>query len=353
MKIYINNKEYQLTDLESFIRRNSKYSKLIKFIQNWRIGKQTFNFHTSGSTGKPKEISITKNQITSSVLATKKALDLNQNDKVLICLNPEYIATTMMVARCLVLDLDMHIIEPSANPFELLNDKVKIDFASFVPLQVETILNNKKANMLEGIRNILIGGAPLSANLINQLSAINTNTYQSYGMTETVSHIALMNLKTDDCFNTIEGIEIQQDSRQCLSIKGAVTNDIWVQSNDVVELINSSKFRWLGRADNIINSGGVKIFPETLEALAIDILKQNNFHNSFFFYGQKSEKFGEIVGLIFEKCKPEKTILDSLNNSIIKRFSKYHIPKIISTVNGLSRTESGKIKRIETVESLN
>ena len=352
MKIYINNKEYQLTDLESFISKNPKYSKLVKFIQNWRIGKQTFKFQTSGSTGKPKEISITKNQIISSVLATKKALGLDQEDKVLICLNPEYIATTMMTARCLILNLDMYIIEPSANPFKLIDAEIKIDFASFAPLQVEAILDNNQANKLESIRNILVGGAPLSANLISQLSALNTNIYQSYGMTETVSHIALMNLKTDDCFNTIGGIEIQQDNRQCLTIKGAVTNDLWVQTNDVVELINPTKFRWLGRADNIINSGGVKVFPETLEALAIDILKQNNFQNSFFFYGQKNERFGEIIGLIFEKNKPKKTILDSLNNSIINRFSKYHIPKTITTVNAFCRTESGKIKRIETIESL-
>lgn len=352
MKIYINNKEYQLADLESFVSKNSEYLKLMKFIQDWGAGKQIFNFQTSGSTGRPKEISITRTQITSSVLATKKALSLDQNDQVLICLNPEYIATTMMVARCLILDLDIHIIKPSADPFKLINDEIVINFASFVPLQIEAILNNKNANKLEKIRNILIGGAPLSADLINQLSALNTNIYQSYGMTETVSHIALMNLKTDDFFNTIEGIEVQTDNRQCLAIKGTVTNNIWVQTNDVVELINPTKFRWLGRADNIINSGGVKIFPETLEALVFDLLKQYNFQNSFFFYGQKNEKFGEVIGLIFEKDKPNKTILDTLNNSIIKRFSKYHIPKTITTINAFSRTESGKIKRIETIKSL-
>ena len=131
MNIFINNNKYQIAQLGKYREENPSYRKLMTFIIDWFDGKQIFNFQTSGSTGQPKEIQITKSQILSSVKATKEALNLKPTDQVLICLNPDYIATTMMVARCLILEMDMHIIAPSSNPFEQISPKTKIDFASF------------------------------------------------------------------------------------------------------------------------------------------------------------------------------------------------------------------------------
>lgn len=352
MVIYLKEKKYQLTELEIFAQQNPFYSELKDFIDSWLQNESTFNFKTSGSTGKPKIIQIRRHQIESSVKATKEALNLNSTDKVLVCLNPDYIATKMMVARCLILDLDIHLIKPSSNPFFEIDEHTKIDFASFVPYQIETILKNNQANRLEKIRNILIGGAPINNNTIEKLSPLKNNIYQTYGMTETVSHIALMNIKKDTFFQAINGIKIKLDHRNCLSIKGDVTNSKWVYTNDIVELVNPSSFRWLGRIDNIINTGGIKIIPEELEGFIIDILEQNNYSNDFFIYGKNDDVFGNIICLVFEQNLPSKSLLKMIQNSIIQRFSKYHIPKKIFVLEKFVHTASNKINRKETINMI-
>ena len=353
MQIYFNHKIFTIKTLSDIKNDDLAYSELIDFMIKWLNGDQTFIFKTSGSTGVRKNITITRYQIESSVFATKKAIGLESNDKVLICLNPTYIATIMMAARCLILDLDLYITPAKSNPFKEIDQNVKIDFASFVPLQIDAILKNKESHRLQDIRNILIGGAPLSIGLINQLSKINTHIYQTYGMTETVSHIALMKLQNELCFNALEGISIKQDERNCLAIKGVVTHNQWVQTNDIVELIDDKKFKWLGRVDNVINSGGIKVFPEELESIVQEVLSQHNFNNSYFFYGEKDGHLGVKIGLVFEKNMPNHTLLELVKNRIKTRLSKYHIPKKISHVDKFSRTDSGKIKRIATINLLN
>lgn len=352
MEIIFNHKCFELANINLIAKEKPMYSGLINFINEWINQKQEFSFQTSGSTGTPKNTKITRSQIEASVNMTKKALELSPDDNVLVCLNPEYIATIMMVARCLILDLNMIIVEPSSNPFRYLSEERRIDFASFVPFQIEEIFKNSDARRLVKIKNILIGGAAISNQLIENLKSIDTKIYQSYGMTETVSHIALMNLHTEDNFHCLEGIKIRKNENDCLAIQGKVTNNLWIQTNDIIDLKSKSEFKWLGRLDNVINSGGIKIFPEELEKHSSRVLDQFHFKNNFFFYGKKDEIFGEILCLIFEEKVPEQTILETLQNSIIKRFSKYYLPKEIRAIDRFATTNSGKVKRKETVKKL-
>lgn len=344
MKIFYNNESFNLKEIQLIFEKENAYSNLIKFITEWINNQPFYEFKTSGSTGKPKTINVKRSQISSSVMMTKKALGLQSQDTVLICLNPEYIATIMMVARCLILDMNIVFIKTKSNPFKDFQDNIKIDFASFVPFQIENIINNNQLDRLENIKNILIGGVAISRQLREKLKTMNTNIYQSYGMTETVSHIALMNLHTETNFQVLEGIEIKKDERDCIAIKGNVTDNKWIQTNDIIDLINPKEFKWLGRFDNVINSGGIKIFIEELESFTHEVLQQYNFKNSFFFYGIKDDKLGEKICLVFEIRKPAKELLDILENRIISNFSKYHLPKKIHAIKSFKRT-SGKIMR--------
>ena len=265
MKIIFNGQLYALLELEELAKAAPFFKNGLEFMKDWISGKTLFLLKTSGSTGIAQTVNITRAQIEYSVSLTMDTLKLTSEDQVLLCLAPDFIATKMMLARCLILDMNLVLVQPTTNPFDYISPNTKIDFASFVPLQIRNIIDSGYSNNLRNIRNVLIGGGPISVKMENELLKFKNNIYHTYGMTETVSHIALRKLSNDAVskyFKCMNGIEIKTNENQCLVIKSAITNHQEVETKDVVELKNLKEFRWLGRLDNLINSGGVKIIPE-------------------------------------------------------------------------------------------
>lgn len=344
---YINH-TIQPQNIEELYELDSSYEPIVRFVRNWLSGDDTFQFRTSGSTGAPGMVEIKRSQIQASVNATASFLKLQKSDQILLCLAPNYVASIMMAARGLILDLDVHVVKPSADPLAGLNQQ-RIDFASFVPYQIYHIIEAGRLEELGKIKNVLIGGAPISDEAFRQISSLPNASYMTYGMTETVTHIALMRITGEPgeaTYHTLPNLAVGVNEHDCLWVKGAVSRDRTIQTNDVVSFSDEGRFRWMGRRDFMINSGGVKIHPEQVERVIEVMFKALNLTNEFYLFGAPDELLGQKLILAVEGPEPINCLLDKINPAIKSQFGKYHQPKDVRYVTGFERTASGKVKRI-------
>ncbi|WP_136667960.1 AMP-binding protein [Flavobacterium sp. H122] len=300
------------------------------FLLDWLSDSDKIQVKTSGTTGTSKNIEIAKKAMVNSAVATGDFFELKERTSALCCLPVKYIAGKMMLVRAMILGWHIDVVEPSSNP--LANTVNCYDFVAMVPLQVENSINN-----LHKVKILLVGGAQVNFGLANELSKIQCNAYESYSMTETVTHVALKKIG-EKTFKVLPNVSIAIDERNCLVIDAPLLNPEKLVTNDIVELISESEFIWKGRADNVINSGGVKLFPEQIEEKLLKKITKR-----FFIAGIPDDKLGERVILFIEGKEYE------IAPSVFKELDKYEKPKQISFVHQFLETETGKIKRKEIV----
>ena len=340
----------QLTDPEITEHARTEFEKsTLTFCRDWLSGKETFTLTTSGSTGTPKPITLRRNQMAASAHATLRALGIKSEDHALVCLDTHYIAGQMMLVRSILGGLNMIAIEPSANPFKKTGN-YKIDFAALVPYQIEAIVQEGYAHKLNELKCGIVGGASISETLMAKLQNVKSALYATYGMTETISHIALQRLNgpdRQDSFEVIGDTKINQDERGCLVITTTYLEEPIV-TNDLVELLDASHFRWLGRFDHVINSGGVKISPESLEKIIEPLFTDIPLQNRFFIAGVPDEKLGERV-VLFIEGRLTKQLQDEMLNNLATKISRFELPKEVRLVTSFQETKSGKMNRVETV----
>lgn len=324
---------------------NTGFEKKVEaFLEEWYSDGNTVKVQTSGSTGTPKIFEIEKNKMINSAVMTCNFLDLKKGNTALLCLPVEYISGKMMVVRSIERRLKLLVSEPSLRPVENLNKE--IDFCAMTPLQVENSLPQ-----LHLIKNLIIGGAAVSESLKNKILQMNlgdsTRIFETYGMSETLSHIALRQLlpEPEEYFTAFENVSVSLDGRGCLKIFAPNVNEEILQTNDLVEIKNGNQFRFLGRIDNVINSGGAKIFPEELEALA-----KREISNEVVFVGVKDESLGQKLLVVIEGSESEsvRKIISELPFE-----KKFHRPKEIIFINEMPRTPNGKVNRIELYKIIN
>ncbi|RZJ66634.1 MAG: O-succinylbenzoic acid--CoA ligase [Flavobacterium sp.] len=314
----------------SFIKEGDEYEKHCGlFLLDWFDDKDDIEINTSGTTGTPKIIKIDKQAMVNSALATGDFFDLSPGNKALHCLPTKYIAGKMMFVRGFILGLDMDFVAPSANP--LKNNDQKYDFAAMVPLQAENSIAD-----LGNIKKLIIGGAKVNAQLEKKLEKLPTEIYETYGMTETITHIAAKRVG-ESAFTVLPHVTISYDDNNCLVIHARRISGDVIVTNDLVELVNESQFVFLGRRDNIVNSGGIKLIPEQIEAKLSEKIKQR-----FFVAGEPDESLGEKLVLFVEGEE------FSLPDDLFSGLGKYEKPKEVRFVAQFSETGSGKIKRRET-----
>lgn len=323
----------------------------IVFCQNWLAGKQEFILKTSGSTGEPKPIILTRNQMIASAKLTGKTFGLQAGDKALVCLNINYIAGMMMLVRGIELGLKLTVVEPSGNPFQKINNPV-FDFYAFVPLQMQNLLEIEKNKItLNCAKAIIIGGASVNEVLEKNIQSLEVPVYSTYGMTETVSHIAIRRMNgsnKSNNFRVLEGVKIGLDERNCLNIVAEASNNELIQTNDIVEILNENEFKLMGRFDNIVNSGGVKIQLEKVENLIGNEMKLLTL-NRFFAYGIPDEKLGQRLVLIVEGEEVKSEIKELFFKNIQAILSKYEVPKEIYFVKIFIETATGKVDKMKII----
>ena len=261
---------------------------LHQFILAWMDEKDFVTVNTSGSTGKPKKIQLSKKRMMNSAFMTGKYFGFKSGQKALLCLPCDYIAGKMMVVRALMWGLDLQIVPPTGNPMATI--KQSIDFAAMVPLQVTNIFEHSP-NKFGLIKKLIIGGGKVDTILQAKLQTIPTKCYATYGMTETITHVAIKGLNSEhqtDYFEGLSDIHFTTDERGCLAIDAPRLSEDLVVTNDIINLKNGQQFEWLGRFDNVINTGGVKVFPEKIEAKLEQFIAARFFY--YCFWGQKIRK---------------------------------------------------------------
>ncbi|REC48040.1 AMP-binding protein [Chryseobacterium pennipullorum] len=318
---------------------NTEFEKKVgSFLQEWISESETVKVQTSGSTGAPKIFDIEKKKMINSAVMTCNFLGLKEGDTALLCLPVEYISGKMMVVRSVQRKLKLIVAEPSLQPVENLEEE--IDFCAMTPLQVEHSLDK-----LHLIKNLIIGGAAVSESLKNEIHQINPGAsnriFETYGMSETLSHIALRQIMpvAKEYFTAFENVSVSLDERGCMKIFAPAVNAEVLQTNDLVEIKKGNQFRFLGRIDNVINSGGAKIFPELLEALV-----KKEIPNESVFIGLQDESLGQKLVLVIEG-EPSEVLKDSISKIPFEK--NFHRPKEILFISGIPRTPNGKVNRIE------
>lgn len=307
-------------------------ASLNDFASQWLSDSDYIVAHTSGSTGKPKEILLPKADMRVSARATIERFSINSASIIGAPLSINYIAGKMMWVRaheagCKLLDM------PVSNEVTVNCD---IDLLAIVPSQVESILS--QADAPRRIKNLIIGGAPLNDSLRRELTAKGFNAFMTYGMTETCSHVALSKVSDgDNLFKAMPGISFSSDSRGCLVINAPQYSFKQLVTNDIVNLVSPTSFIWIGRHDNIINSGGIKISPEQLENSIKKFINKD-----FYIVGEPDDKWGQVAVMVFEGHRDEETeILQSMRENLDHRLC----PKKAIAVDKLPKTSNGKIQR--------
>ena len=336
------------------------------FLSEWNNGSDRVLVHTSGSTGKPKPMMVEKKRMLNSARITCDFLGLKPGDSALLCMSLDYIAGKMVVVRSIERHLHLISVSPCGHPLkdiDLKDVKGEITFAAMVPMQVyNTLQVPEERERLTHIRHLIIGGGAIDASLEKELQALpgNIAIWSTYGMTETLSHIALRRIngaEASEWYQPFDSVKISQTEEGCLVIDAPLVCAETLVTNDIVEIESyiynkeeKLRFRIKGRKDNVICSGGIKIQIEEVEALLKPHLEK-----PFMIAKKKDEKFGEIAVLLTEDedlKKVEATIRrllsgksDDSNKSSESKSHKYWIPREFRYVEHLPLTETGKPKR--------
>ena len=309
--------------------------QVFAFCQAWRAGQTEFTFHTSGSTGEPKPIVISRERLYLSAKMTGDWLILEKGDVALLSLPPTYIAGAMVLVRALVHNLALILVEPCQNPLSQI-PPTKIHLASFVPTQWATMLTSEVEfyDYFQEAKGVLLGGASVPERLRIDYGF---PVYETYGMTETVSHVAYRTWNQSH-FQTLPGVQIGQNDEDCLLICSPVTDNKWIETRDIVEWKTDGQFILKGRLDRVINSGGIKLQPEKIETVYRSMTSL-----PLFVAGIPDAFWGQKLVLFLESSSTVSIIVET------ELLSSAEIPKEIICLPSFIKTASAKIDTAKTV----
>lgn len=310
---------------------------LEEFLSEWNNDSPTLMVHTSGSTGKPKPMLVEKSRMEASARVTCSFLALKPGDTALLCMPLDFIAGKMMVVRALTCGLRLIAVEPQGTPFW----EEPVDFAAMVPLQVWNLLHDTAGRQrLSRVRHLIIGGGAIDDALASALTGFPNHVWSTYGMTETLSHIALRRLngpEKSDFYTPFQGVDLSLTADGCLVIDAPAVHDGPLITNDIAELRTDGRFRILGRRDNVVCSGGIKIHIEEVERLL-----HTHVREPFIITKAPNARLGEQLVLLTESDN-----LTQIAEACRCNLPKYWVPRSFITVPCLPMTPTGKPARKE------
>lgn len=306
-----------------------------EFEGQWRDGGEFVTAHTSGSTGTPKEIRLPKADMRASASATNAFFSLGAGAVYGVPLSFDYIAARMQAVRAWQGGGRVAVIAPS-NTFAM--PAGRIDLLAVVPSQCPWLAAHPE--WAERVGDVIVGGAPLDSATARALVGAGYRPWQTYGMTETCSHVALRPLESKE-YTALPGVTFSTDARGCLVVDIPYMTIGRVVTNDIVELVSPTRFVWLGRADNVINSGGIKIMPEELEARIRALVPDLDF--DFYVTGRPDSRWGTAVTLVGEA---DADSLAALAGRLDALLPHTHLPKRYESLIPLPRTPNGKLRRL-------
>ena len=314
-------------------------SEIDRFRNEWDGSSSCIRIHTSGSTGKPKDILLPKKLMRNSALRTIDFFGITPESHLHLILSPEYIAGKMMILRSMISGCVLTCENPSNDPS--LNENA-IDLIAAVPSQVRQIIENNRFDRQR--TRLLIGGSAIPLSTRQLIAEEGINAYESYGMTETASHVALRKITSDPDmpFTLLKGITASAGNDGSLHLESA---DFDLHTTDIVEMTGPDSFRYLGRKDMAIVCGGLKIHPEQLENKLSALFPTMLSEGSFAVTSLPDDKWGEIPVLAIEKASFADGISERLQQSASWKELGYSRPKKISVIGEIPLTGNGKINR--------
>lgn len=332
--------------------RHNASKEFADFVEEFFDNRPYIVAHTSGSTGEPKKIELQKSDMMASARLTNAFFGIDENSVLYLPLSPYYIAGKMMIVRAIVSGAAIYEEKPSNEP---LSDYAgpQIDLLALVPSQLGFMVN--MPGLFDKVKNVIIGGGELPARMERWLADRGVKAYKTYGMTETCSHVALSKVSSqcDLPFEAIGNVTFECDQRGCLVINTPQFSTPRFVTNDMVRLVDGRHFHWLGRYDNVINTGGIKVFPEEIEKQLVGLLP----HVQFFITSRRSEKWGEelLLAVEYPSLPVGKVKVGEIKPAFIEEMKKvlpsYAVPRCYIAVRQFDKTSSGKlIRKIEITD---
>ncbi len=313
--------------------------EIFYFVIDWYNAQEEIKTTTSGSTGTPKTIALKKQHVKNSARATLDFFGLKEGANLLLCLPVKYIAGKLMVVRALEGKMNLYAVEPSLTP--VLED-VSIDFAAMTPAQAASLLETEEGqDFFNRIKTLIIGGDKIPVALEEKLQQIPTAVWHTYGMTETITHIALRKVNgpgRSGFFTPLPGVTLSLSDDGRLIIDAPHIGVRYLMTNDMAQLNDDGTFSIKGRKDNVVISGGIKLFPEEIERKIEKLVPY-----PFFLTGIPDDTLGSKLVMAVESTEPVDT--NFLSEKIRPHLSKYEMPKEIIVKQVFEKTGSGKIKR--------
>ena len=341
--IQLNGKIYSANNIDQFEQIEEWQKHIVAFLKEWFDTTSTLFVNTSGSTGTPKNFELNKQSMVNSAKATIEYFGLTPSTQALLCLPASHIAGKMMLVRAIVGNFNLICTQPSKQPFSSI--ATNIHFAALTPYQLSyslTDIQKKKPH------TIILGGAATPTPLSDAIQNQSTAFYETYGMTETCSHIAVKRINgthKSDNFRTLKDIQIRLNEQNCLCIHAPQIHNKELITNDIAEIINKSEFRIIGRLDNVINSGGIKIHPEQIEKKLDAVI------NRPFFVGSLPDpNLGQKVVLVIEGNPFDKMTEKDLVLKIADLLTPFEKPKEIKYCSSFIRTASNKLQKKESLD---
>ncbi len=362
--LYLKDKSFSASDIkdsfasyvqEHYGTESFEYS-LAMFLKEWFNDSPLIQVKTSGSTGKPKVMMVEKTKMINSACMTLSFLGLKHPDSALLCMPLEYIAGKMLVVRALVGSLKLILVPPCSNPIAAISDSEVLNFAAMIPMQVSSALKDSSHEQrLKAIEHLIIGGGAVDDALASKLKSFPHNVYSTYGMTETLSHIALRRLsgpQASSFYSVFTGVKVYPSAEQTLTIEAPLVNNETLITNDIVEFNDQGQFRVSGRKDNVINSGGVKLQIEELEQWLKD--RQSDLDDSYsrlkncslLISSRPDPKFGSIVVMLYATLDNQELSPNELE-VLFDKMPKYWHPKAIVKVEAIPLTGTNKPDRAQ------
>ncbi len=320
-----------MTVAYSYVKEGELWERQVgDFILNWL---DDFSYHTvftSGSTGKPKEFRLEKQHMINSARMTGERFRIVAGMDVLGCLPLSYIAGKLMMVRAIELGWHIDLVAPSKNPLEKLTKRY--DFTALTAYQVKHSLN-----FLYKSRKTIIGGGPVDKAMVDSLKGRHTRAYHTYGMTETSTHIGVRELYPtyEEYFTALPGIKVRLNAADCLVVDAPDLADKTVVTNDLAVVKDDKLFKILGRTDDVIITGGVKIHPEALSDKLSGFIEQR-----FFITAESEKDLGQQVVIYIEGDSFDTDA--AFAKAKLDRFEK---PRKVIFVDKFNETHTGKIDR--------
>lgn len=343
LKFKLNGTSYNHDELKevsySLVKEGEPYEKVVgNFLLDWLDNKDYVLVSTSGTTGLPKTIKIGKNHMVNSAIMTGDYFNIQPGDTALHCLPSRYISGKMMLVRAMILGLELDMVAPTLHP--AYDEEKHYAFSAMIPLQLKNSLHR-----LQNIKTLIVGGAAVSKALIEKLHNLKTNVYETFGMTETISHFAVKKLNHNSSeatvFETLPHVKISKNENDCLVVDAPKLSETTVVTNDLVNMISEHQFEIIGRYDNMINSGGVKVFPELIELKLQDLIESR-----FFIASENDSDLGQKVIMVLEGDTVE------FDKEVFSQLDKHEVPKMIYTIPKFLVTETGKLQRKKILETV-